>query len=99
MIISMIASRAYFQHTLPANSCTVAVAGTGRGGRGRPPSPGEGAERAAGLGRRGAENGERREKEEEDTWALHVSGCGGERTKAAVEIWRVQIKSLLEETT
>ena len=85
--------------TLPANSCTVAVAGTGRGGRGRPPSPGEGAERAAGLGRRGAENGERREKEEEDTWALHISGCGGERTKAAVEIWRVQIESLLEETS
>ena len=38
-----------------------------------------------------------REEEEEDTWVPHVSGCGGERTEAAVEIWRVEIESLLEE--
>ena len=38
-----------------------------------------------------------REEEEEDMWVPHVSGCGGERTEAAVEIWRVKIENLLEE--
>ena len=58
----------------------------GGGGQGR---------RARAEGSR--EDGERREEEEGDTWVPHVSGCGGERTEAAVEIWRVEIESLLEE--
>jgi hypothetical protein len=42
------------------------------------------------------EDGERREEEERDTWVPHVSGWVGERTEAGVEIWRIEIESLLE---